>query len=84
MKYVNSFYNGDRNYKNYRMKVIKLLKTRKYSRYKKENKKIIKIYIDKEEDYKNFMKDATLFNEPDGIKILCIPSYLEHLYNRIE
>ena len=84
MKYANSYFNSNKKNQHYRKQVIDLLKKRKYDRYKKEDKKIVKVYIDKNEDYQKFLKNPSLFNEPSGIKILCIPSYLEELYDKIE
>ena len=80
--YSSSYYNQSDKDKLYRKEVTDLIKSRKYKPYTDTQKDIETyiVHIDNEEEYENFKKDDDIFNEPDGVKILCIPSYLEHLY----
>ena len=80
--YSSSYYNQSEKDEKYRKEVTDLIKSRKYKPYTGTQKDIETyiVHIDNEEEYQNFMEDEDIFNEPDNIKIICIPSYLENLY----
>ena len=82
--YNNNYYTKSEENKNYRNNLINQLKKYKYSPYSKKKKKAVVVYIDKPESYDKFLNNKSLYDEEGDNKILCIPSYLQHLYTPLK